>query len=460
MEKSVLSADVVVVGFGKGGKTVAHALADAGKRVVMVEQSESMYGGTCPNVGCVPTKMLVHYSNAKRSDDDAREFFVNSIEGVRDLTSEFRAGNFDGLDGKDTATVLTGTAVFVDPHTVAVGAGGDAITVTAPTILVNTGSEPIVPDIPGLTDSSHLVSSTDLTQTATLPERLVVIGGGYLGLEFASIYQHFGTEVSVVESADRLLGREDEDVADSVIRALVDDGVQIITGASITEVRDRGAVSAVIYEKDGKTFSIEGTALLAATGRRAATANLRLDAAGVQTAPNGAVTVDEHLRTTQPHIFALGDVNGGPQFTYISLDDARIVLDQILGEGKRSTADRVAVPHTLFVTPPLSTVGITEREARAQGLNVKVARENVADILAMPRAYTVEETRGLMKFVVDADTDFILGAALHSIDAQEIINTVALAIRHNVTATELRNSIYTHPSSTEALNEVFDMVIS
>ncbi len=460
MEQAALSADVVVIGFGKGGKTVAHVLADVGKRVVMIEQSENMYGGTCPNVGCVPTKMLVHYSNAKRVDDDAQAFFVNSIDGVRDLTSTFRAGNFDGLDGKGTATVLTGTAVFVDSHTVAVGAGDDAITVTAPTILVNTGAEAVVPGIPGLKDSLHLVSSTDLTQTTSLPESLVVIGGGYLGLEFASIYQHFGTQVTVIEATDRLLVREDEDVAESVTRALAEDGVQIITGARITEVRDRGAVSAVTYEKNGETFTVEADALLPATGRRAATANLRLDAAGVETAPNGAIIVDEYLRTTQPHIFALGDVNGGPQFTYISLDDARIVLDQVLGDGKRATTDRVAVPHTMFVTPPLATVGITEREARAQGLNVKVARENVADIIAMPRAYTVEETRGLMKFIVDADTDLVLGAALHSIDAQEIINTVALAIRHNVTATELRNSIYTHPSSTEALNEIFDMVVS
>ncbi len=460
MEETALSADVVVIGFGKGGKTVAHVLADVGKRVVMIEQSENMYGGTCPNVGCVPTKMLVHYSNAKRIDDDAQEFFVNSIDGVRDLTSTFRAGNFDGLDGKDTATVLTGTAVFVDPHTVAVGAGDDAITVTAPMILVNTGAAPVIPGIPGLKDSSHLVTSTDLTKTPSLPESLVVIGGGYLGLEFASIYRHFGSQVTVIEATDRLLVREDEDVADSVIRALAEDGVQIITGATITEVQDRGAVSAVIYEKNGETFTVEGSALLPATGRRAVTANLRLDAAGVQTAPNGAIIVDEYLRTTQPHIFALGDVNGGPQFTYVALDDARIVLDQVLGEGKRVTTDRVAVPHTMFVTPPLATVGMTEAQARDQGLNVKVARENVADIVAMPRAYTVEETRGLMKFIVDADTDYVLGAALHSIDAQEIINTVALAIRHNITATELRNSIYTHPSSTEALNGVLDMVVS
>ncbi|MGW3865137.1 FAD-dependent oxidoreductase [Streptomyces sp. NPDC005047] len=454
-----LTADVLVIGFGKGGKTAAYALAAAGRRVVMIERSENMYGGTCPNVGCVPTKMLVHYSNARRLRDDAQEFFAQSVAGVRALTSAFRAGNFDALNGRDTATVITGRAQFVDAHTVAVGEGPDKITVTAPTILVNTGSEPVLPPIPGLAGSSHLVSSTELTRTQNLPERLVVLGGGYLGLEFAGIYRHFGSEVTVLEAADRLLPREDEDIAGSVGEILTGDGIRVITGAKVTEVRNSGAVSTVAYEKDGQTHTVEASALLPATGRRPVTDGLRLDAAGVHTAPNGAILVDEHLRSSQPHIYALGDVNGGEQFTYISLDDARIVLDQLLGEGKRTTSDRIAVPHTLFITPPLATVGLTESQARAQGLNIKVSREKVADIVAMPRAYTVEETRGVMKFIVDAETDLILGAALHSIDAQEIVNTVALAMRHHITATQLRDAIYTHPSSTEALNEVFDNVL-
>ncbi|GHH89053.1 pyridine nucleotide-disulfide oxidoreductase [Streptomyces sulfonofaciens] len=457
---TAITADVLVVGFGKGGKTAAHVLTDAGRRVVLIEQSENMYGGTCPNVGCVPTKMLVHYANTRRPEDDAQKFFANSTAGVRALTSAFRAGNFEALNSKDTATVITGAAHFVDAHTVAVGEGDHRITVTAPTILINTGSEPVMAPIPGLAASPHLVSSTELIRTDNLPERLVVLGGGYLGLEFASIYQRFGTHVTVLEASGRLLPREDEDIAEAVTEILTGDGVHVITGADITEVRDSGAVSTIVYEKAGRKHTVEAGALLPATGRRAVTAALRLDAAGVQTTPKGAITVDEHLRTSQPHIYALGDVNGGEQFTYISLDDARIVLDQLLGEGKRSTADRRAVPHTLFITPPLATVGLTESQARAQGLNIRVSREKVADIVAMPRAYTVEETRGVMKFVVDADTDLILGAALLAIDAQEVINTVALAMRHNITASELRDSIYTHPSSTEAFNEVFDKVIS
>jgi pyruvate/2-oxoglutarate dehydrogenase complex dihydrolipoamide dehydrogenase (E3) component len=266
--------------------------------------------------------------------------------------------------------------------------------------------------------------------------------------------------VTVIEAAGQLLPTEDADVAAAAAAILAGDGLRVITGARVLEVRDDGPVSAIVYEQDGQARTIEASAVLPATGRRPVTASLGLDAAGVRTTPGGAIEVDEYLRTSQPHIYALGDVNGGPQFTYISLDDARVVLDQILGQGKRTTTDRVAVPRTVFITPPLATVGLTEAEARARGRNVKVAREKVADIIAMPRAYTVEETRGVMKFIVDADTDLILGAAILSIDAQEIINTVALAIRHKITATELRDSIYTHPSSTEAFNEVFDKVIA
>ena len=281
--------------------------------------------------------------------------------------------------------------------------------------MINTGSEPIVPDIPGLADSSHLVSSTDLIQKDHLPERLVIVGGGYLGLEFASIYRHFGTQVTVLETADRLLTREDEDIAEVATghprRGRNPDRHRTPTSWTYATA---SATSTVVYEKDGQTLTLEADAILAATGRKPATADLDLEAAGVRTTPRGAIEVDEHLRTSQPHIFALGDVNGGPQFTYVSLDDARIVLDQLLGDGKRTRTDRVAVPRTLFMTPPLATAGLTETRGARQGQNIKVSRENVADIIAMPRAYTVEETRGVMKFIVDADTDLILGAALLS----------------------------------------------
>ena len=450
-----LHADVLVIGFGKGGKVAARTLGRLGKRVVLVEESARMYGGTCPNVGCVPSKGLVHHSRERRPDDDPQAFYETSVAKVQEVREFMRVGNYDGLSSIETVTVLTGDAVFTDPHTVSVALdGGERTTVAAETILINTGSRSIVPDIPGLRASRYTLTSTEMIESTRLPRRLAIIGGGYLGLEFAAIYQRFGAQVTVLEAADRFLGREDEDVAEAVRAILAGEGVEIVTGAQVREILDEEREAAVVYDVDGVEHTLTVDAVLPATGRAPATDGLGLELAGVRTTKHGAVEVNEHLRTNQPHIFALGDVNGGPQFTYISLDDSRIVLDQLIGGGKRSTADRVAVPNTLFITPPLATVGLTEQQARGAGHRLKVARRAVADIVAMPRAYAVEETRGLMKFVIDADTDLILGAALLSVDAQELINTVALAMRHGITASELRDSIYTHPSSTEAFNEL------
>ncbi|SDK79700.1 Pyruvate/2-oxoglutarate dehydrogenase complex, dihydrolipoamide dehydrogenase (E3) component [Nonomuraea maritima] len=451
---STIHADVLVVGFGKGGKTVAAKLGKQGKKVVLAEQSDQMYGGTCPNVGCVPTKALVHHSRKRRPEDSPQEWYARSVREIHELTSKFRAGNREAMENAETITLLTGRARFTGPHTVEVAQAGGDVTVTAETIVVNTGSEPIVPDVPGLRDSKRLVTSTDLIHSPDLPERLVIIGAGYLGLEFASIYGRFGSRVTVLEAAPDILGRLDEDVAEATLDVLRGEGVEFVTRAEVTEVRDGLSQTDVVYERDGRRESVGADAVLAATGRAPVTRGLNLEAAGVRTDGRGAIVVDERLRTSQPHIFALGDVNGGPQFTYISLDDSRVVLDHLNGSGRRATTDRMAIPMTLFITPPLATVGFNEREARAAGHRVKVAKQAVADIVAMPRAHVVEETRGLVKFVIDADTDEILGAALLSIDAQEIVNTVALAMRHHVTAAELRDAVYTHPSSTEAFNDV------
>jgi probable pyridine nucleotide-disulfide oxidoreductase len=454
-----LYADVLVIGFGKGGKVTAATLGDLGKRVVLVEQSDQMYGGTCPNVGCVPTKALVHHSGKRRSGDSVKDFYERSVEHVEALTSLFRSGNYDALNNADTITVITGRATFVDPQTVAVGVGEDRLTIVAEKILINTGSEPVIPDITGLQGSKYTLTSTDLIHTTDLPERLAILGGGYLGIEFAAIYARFGSHVTVFEAAPKILGREDDDVAAVAEDILAGEGIEIITGARVLEIRDGESDATVVFESGGLDHTQEVDAILAATGRAPATRGLGLEAAGVRTTPQGAVEVDEYLRTSQPHIYALGDVNGGPQFTYISLDDSRIVVDQLVGEGRRSTADRVAIPRTLFMTPPFASVGLTEKEAREAGYLVKITSQPVAEIVAMPRAYAVEETRGVMKFVIDAWTDEILGAALLSIDAQELINTVTLAMRHGIKAAQLRDAIYTHPSSTEAFNDVLATVV-
>ncbi|MET8647791.1 FAD-dependent oxidoreductase [Streptomyces sp. NPDC004074] len=450
---NTLQADLLVIGFGKGGKTVAAKMGLLGKRVVLVEQSDQMYGGTCPNVGCIPTKALVHHARKRRPEDAAQEWYEQSVVKVQAVAKMMRDGSYKGLSSIDNVTVITGKASFTDPHTVRVVTGDGHLTISGETILINTGSEPIVVDIPGLRASQHTVTSTELIQTAVLPQRLAIIGGGYLGLEFASIYGQFGSKVTVLEAVPKILKHLDDDVAAIAERILADEGIEIINSARVTEVRDGDTGATILYERNGRQHTLEADAILAATGRAPATRDLALDVAGVKTTERGAVEVDEYLRSSQSHIYALGDVNGGPQFTYISLDDSRIVLDQLAGERKRSTADRVAIPHTLFITPPLATVGLTEQQARAAGHRIKIASQPVAEIKSMPRAYAVEETRGVMKFVIDAENDEILGAALLCVDAQEIINTVALAMRHGVKAAELRDAVYNHPTSTEAFND-------
>ncbi|WP_030749942.1 FAD-dependent oxidoreductase [Streptomyces sp. NRRL S-31] len=453
-----LHVDLLVIGFGKGGKTLAARMGAAGRRVALVEQSAQMYGGTCINIGCVPTKALIHHAQSRRPGEPAQDSLLAAVSATTTLTDALRDRNFAMLDDIDSVTVLTGRARFLDEKSVEVSAGSDRLVVTAPVIVVNTGAEPVLPDIPGLRSSAHLRTSTDLIRAEGLPERLVVVGGGYLGLEFAGMYARFGSRVTVLEAGPRLLPREDADVAEATVGTLRDEGVTFVTDAEVVEVTDEDGHASVRYRAAGEEHVLDTEAVLVATGRRPATAGLDLEVAGVRTTERGAIEVDEHLRSSRPHIFAVGDVNGGPQFTYISLDDSRIVADQLLGSGARTTADREAVPYTLFTTPPLSRVGLTEREARERGHDVRVAAKPVAQIAAMPRAKIVGETRGLMKFVIDAATDRILGAALLSVDSQELVNTVALAMRHGVTASELRDTIYTHPSSTEAFNEVLGAV--
>ncbi len=455
-QREVLDVDLAVIGYGKAGKTLAATLGRRGWRVAMIEQSADMYGGTCINIGCVPTKSLVHQAEILTSH--ARRHLREYTEAAwvtRELTTGMRAANLAMLTGLDTVTVITGRAHFTDPGTLAVDTeDGHTTVVHAAHIVIGTGAVPVVPDIEGLRTNPVVATSTDLLASTRLPERLAVIGGGYVGLEFAAMYARFGAEVTVVDHAPRILTQEDQDVAAGVSALLAGLGVTVVTGALVTEVADRPGPATLHYTRDGSAGSVTADAVLVAAGRVPAIDGLDLDKAGVRTTAAGAIAVDAHLRTTQHHIFAVGDVNGGPQFTYISLDDHRIVLDQLIGEGTRSTNDRVAVPYTVFTTPPLSRVGLTETQARGTGRPLKVAAAPVSSLNTVARAKIVGVPDGLMKVIVDADTDHLLGAALLSYDSHEVINTVALAIRHGITATTLRDSIYTHPSMTEAFNQL------
>jgi pyruvate/2-oxoglutarate dehydrogenase complex dihydrolipoamide dehydrogenase (E3) component len=312
----------------------------------------------------------------------------------------------------------------------------------------------VIPPIPGLKDNPLAFDSKSLMELDILPQRLVIIGGGYIGLEFASMYATFGSQVTVVQDAPTLVPREDRDIAAVLQQALEKKGVQFVLGAAITGVTSQGNVATVSYTKDGNTAKVEAEAILVATGRRPNTDGLNLAAAGVQVTPRGAVQTDANLKTTAPNIWAMGDVVGGLQFTYVSLDDFRIVKGQLEGRGHYTLADRKNVPFSVFIDPPFSRVGLSETEAKAAGRNVKVLSLPAA---AIPKAQVLRHTEGLLKAVVDADTGKILGAMLICEESYEMINIVKLAMDLDADYTVLRDQIFTHPTMSEALNDLFSV---
>ena len=434
------TVDNIIIGFGKGGKTLAGALAKAGQSVVLVERSDRMFGGTCINVACIPTKSLEHSARLSAAQGggfaEKAERYRAAVEEKRRLTGALRRKNYDKAVGAGVE-VLVGEASFLDGHRVSVAlSGGGSEELRGERIFINTGARPFIPPIPGLADCGAVYTSETLMERDELPERLVIIGGGYIGLEFASYYTNFGSRVSVVQDGPGFIPREDEEVAAVVVK-------DAQAGAEVT-----------VKTAEGEEV-LPAQAVLAATGRRPNVAGLNLAAAGVELTERGAVKTDEHLRTSVPHIWAMGDVAGGLQFTYISLDDSRIVKSQLLGDGGRTTQNRGEVPYSVFIDPPLSRVGMTEAEARRRGYDVKIARLSAA---AVPKAQVMRRPAGLLKAVVDGATGNILGAHFFCAESQEMINLVKLAMDAGLPYTVLRDAIYTHPTMSEALNDLFAAV--
>ncbi|EMH1200803.1 pyridine nucleotide-disulfide oxidoreductase [Serratia marcescens] len=438
----------IIIGFGKAGKTLAAFLAGQGWRVAMVEASAQMYGGTCINIGCIPTKTLVHDAELHGPGEQA---FSQAMARKRQVTGLLREKNYQNLAGLEPVTVIDGRAEFIDPHRISVqGAAGTQV-LSGERIFINTGAVSRWPAIDGLDRSQRSYDSTGLLQLTQRPARLGIIGSGYIGLEFASMFAQFGSAVTVFEEAGALLGREDRDMAQAIQQILSDAGVSFTFNAGVNQVRDVEGGVEVVHQGGVQSFD----ALLVAAGRVPNTAGLQLARAGVETDERGAVRVDAQLRSSVPHIWALGDVNGGPQFTYISLDDFRIVRDSLFGAGKRSTADRGAVPYSVFITPSFSRIGLSEDQARQQGRDIKVATLPAA---AIPRARVLGDTRGLLKAVVDAQTGQILGVALLCRDAHEMINIVKTAMDAGLPYTRLRDQLFTHPTMSESLNDLFGLI--
>ncbi|MEA5050790.1 MAG: FAD-dependent oxidoreductase [Oscillospiraceae bacterium] len=449
-------ADAVIIGFGKGGKTLAGALAAAGKKVILVEQSDKMYGGTCINVACIPSKSLVHSAALSAAQggsfaDKARRY-AEAIEEKDRLTSMLRGKNYHKLADNANVEVLDGRASFIDARHVAVRTAAGEEELEAPQIFINTGAVPVLPAIPGLQESRHVYLSETMLDRRELPERLLIIGAGYIGMEFASMYANFGAQVTVLQDGERFLPREDAEIAQAVLESLEARGITVLRPAQALRIEDAADGALVTVSLPDGERTLRADAVLAAVGRRPNTQELNAAAAGVELTPRGAVRTDEKLRTTAPGIWAMGDVAGGLQFTYISLDDFRIVKSQLLGGGERTLDNRGAVPYSVFLDPPFSRVGLTEAEALEKGFEVKIARLPAA---AIPKAQVLRKPVGLLKAVIDAKTGRILGAHLFCEESYEMINLIKLAIDAQIPYTVLRDNIYTHPTMSEAFNDLF-----
>jgi len=447
--------DAIVIGFGKGGKTLTGAMAKMGMNVAIIEKSEMMYGGTCINVGCIPSKSLVTSAaeSALRPDapfDEKAQIYAAAVAEKRRVTGFLRGKNYSKLADLPSVDVILGEAGFISPTAVSVKTADGVIELEADKLFINTGAEPIIKDIPGLAGNPKVYTSEALMDEDTLPARLTLIGAGYIGMEFASMYTNFGSAVTVLQDGDKFLPKEDEDIAAAIHDIMEKRGVKFITGAKVKELRGGD----VVYEKDGAEVVLPGDAVLLATGRRANTASLNCAAAGVELTPRGAVQVDEHLKTTAPNIWAMGDVAGGLQFTYVSLDDYRIVLSQLNGHGERTSKNRGNVPYSVFMDTPLSRVGITERDAAEKGLPYRVLKMPAA---AVPKAQVLRKTDGMLKAVVNTETGRILGVSLLCVESYEMINTVKLAMDMDAPYTVLRDQIFTHPTMSEALNDLFSL---
>ncbi|QDX61477.1 dihydrolipoamide dehydrogenase [Staphylococcus pseudintermedius] len=407
--------DLIVVGFGKAGKTLAKFAAQQGKRVAVIEKSAEM-------------------------------------QRKRDVVNALNSKNYHNLADEETVDVINMTASFKSAHAIdLLNAQGEAVqTIEGKNIVINTGAKSVIPNIKGIDTSQRVYDSKAIMDLTQQPKRLVIVGGGYIALEFASIFANFGTTVTVLERSDQILKREDAVIAQQVTEDLTQKGIQFIYNAETEAIEDEADVTKIVTNQG--TF--EADAVLVATGRKPNTEGLNLEAAGVQLGQRGEIIVNDKLQTSVDHIYAVGDVHGGLQFTYISLDDFRIVKSQLFGDGKRTLAQRGVVPYTMFIDPPMARVGMTATEAREKGYDIL---ENQVAVNTMPRHKINNDTRGLFKAVVDAKSGQVLGATLYGQQSEELINIVKLAIDQQLPYAVLRDNIYTHPTMAESFNDLFNV---
>ncbi len=452
--------DAIIVGTGQAAKPLAGALAKAGKKTASIEAKH--VGGTCVNEGCTPTKTMVASGRVAYLARRGAEYGVNTgpisvnlatvRQRKRDVVESFRSGNEKRLTGENLELIY-GFADFTGPKTLHIALrDGGSRTLQADWIFLNTGLSAAIPSIPGLLDIPFLTNES-IMELAAVPDHLLIIGGGYIGLEFGQMFRRFGSQVTIIHTGHQLLDHEDSDIADEVRKILTEDGIEVLLEAHTLAAgsAQNGKDVQLTVRFGSETRTITGSHLLVAAGRTPNTTALNLPATGVDVDSHGYIKVNEYLETGVPGIYAIGDVKGGPAFTHISYDDYRIMQANLLHGERRSIKNRI-LPYTVFIDPQLGRIGLTESEARKQGLKIRVAKMPMTSVA---RAIETAETRGFMKIVVDPDSEQILGAAVLGIEGGEIATIVQIAMEGKLKYTALRDGIFSHPTLAESLNNVF-----
>ncbi len=451
--------DAIVIGSGQAGNPLSMALAGSGMRTALIERTH--VGGTCINEGCTPTKTMVASGRVAYLARRAADYGVHTgpisvdlakvRQRKRSIVDTFRNGSQSRLEKTPNLDLIFGDASFSGPKTVAVRSkDDDQRTISAKYIFINAGTRASRPKLDGL-DSVPFLDNISIMELDALPDHLLILGGGYIGLEFGQLFRRFGSRVTIVQSVSQLLRREDPDIAEAITKILQEDGVEVVLNARATRVSQLdGSIQLVIASQDGSKILV-GSHLLVATGRVPNSDSLNLAAADIQTNEHDFIKVNGRLETTAEGIYALGDIKGGPAFTHVSYDDFRIVRANLLEKKAASTKDR-QVPYTVFIDPQLGRIGLTEVEARAQGRKIRVAK---LPMTSVARALEVDETRGFMKAIVDAESGLILGAAILGIEGGEVMSALQIAMMGKLPYTALRDGTFAHPTLAESLNNLF-----
>jgi len=451
--------DAIVIGSGQGGTPLSTALAAAGMHTALIERKH--VGGTCVNEGCTPTKTIVASGRvaylARRAADYGVHTGPISIdlrkvrERKRNIVDKFRNGVQSRIEKAANLELIFGDAKFTGPKTVEVRTkDGVRRGLSAKYIFINAGTRASRPRLDGLDDIPAL-DNASIMELDTVPDHVLILGGGYIGLEFGQLFRRFGSRVTIIQSAGQLLTREDPDIAGEVGKILQQDGVEVLLKARGIHVRQVDRSIQLEVQQHGHSTTLAGSHLLVATGRTPNSDTLNLAAAGIKTNDRGFIEVNDRLETTASAVYALGDIKGGPAFTHISYDDFRIIRANLLEKKNASTNNR-QVPYTVFIDPQLGRVGLTETEARAQKRNIRVAK---LPMTSVARALEVDETRGFMKAIVDDETNQILGAAILGIEGGEIMSALEIAMMGKLPYTALRDATFAHPTLTESLNNLF-----